>query len=88
MAAQPPTSIPDETKAVIGRVRKLALDRLRDELTLAFDLKRPKRAEPLARVALAMIDGAFIASQADGVPLADIFEHLPVALIGVAGELI
>jgi AcrR family transcriptional regulator len=87
LAAQPPTSTTEETRAVVGRVRRLAIDRLRDELTLAFELKQREQAEQLARIALAMIDGAFIASQADGVPLADLAEHLPVALAGVAAEL-
>jgi AcrR family transcriptional regulator len=84
MAAQPPVSATDQTRAVIRRVREAALERLRIEIVLAFEPERPEQAEALAHVALAMIDGAFIASQADGIPLADLTDHLPTTLAAVA----
>jgi AcrR family transcriptional regulator len=66
LAVQPPPESDREVRVVIGRIRAEALDRLRRQLQIAFG---KDRADPtideLARFALAAIDGAFVASQAD-----------------------
>jgi AcrR family transcriptional regulator len=88
MSVQPPATSADETRKVVSRVRATALERLRSELTLAFDLERPEDADRLARLALALIDGAFVATQADPkVRLADLLGHVPVALAAVRASL-
>jgi AcrR family transcriptional regulator len=87
MTVQPPASAATEAREVVGRIRDVALERLRTELALAFDLERPQDADRLARFALALTDGAFVATQADpAVRLADLFEHMPVALAAVAAS--
>jgi AcrR family transcriptional regulator len=65
-AAQPPAASTGEVQAVVGRVRELALERLRRQIALAFrDDPASPCTDSLARFALAAIDGAFIAAQAD-----------------------
>jgi AcrR family transcriptional regulator len=75
-----------DINAVVGRVRGEALDRLRTQMALAFGRRRTtKRVDELARFALAMIDGAFVATQADpAVDLATITRHLPAALVALS----
>jgi AcrR family transcriptional regulator len=65
-ATQPPSAGDGQVRAVVGRVRAMALTALREQLALAYrdDPNDPAIAE-LARFALAAIDGAFVASQAD-----------------------
>jgi len=74
-----------EVEVVVARVRRLALDRLREQIAIAFgddpDGPTPMR---IARMALATIDGAFIASQADGsVRLEDLLVPLVPAVVAV-----
>jgi AcrR family transcriptional regulator len=85
MAAQPPVRSAQEAHAVVGRVRKEALRRLRQQAAIAFEISpRSTTAQRLARFALAVIDGAFVAWQADSkLRLHTILEHLPVALIAM-----
>ena len=80
MAAQP-----DEDAAVqevVTRVRDTALGRLRSQFALAFDARpNAKRIDRLARTTLALVDGAFIATQADEkVKLASLLEPVPALL--------
>jgi AcrR family transcriptional regulator len=67
-AVQPPAGGDGEVDVVVARVRRLALARLCEQIAIAFgdDPDSPDTVR-LARLALAAIDGAFIASQADGV---------------------
>jgi hypothetical protein len=56
----------EEIQAVIRRVRERALDLLRAQIAAAFgDHPRSPVTDQLARFALAAIDGAFVAWQAD-----------------------
>jgi AcrR family transcriptional regulator len=82
-AAQPPRAGDGEVHAVVGRVRHMALKRLRKQVALAFDDDpRSKITDRLARFALAAIDGAFVASQTDpGVTLAALLEPLAPSLV-------
>jgi AcrR family transcriptional regulator len=65
-AAQPPRAGDGEVQAVVGRVREMALVRLRKQIALAFgDDQHDPITDALARFALAAIDGAFIAQQTD-----------------------
>jgi len=81
-AVQPPAAASGEIEGVVARVRRLALDRLRQQLAIAFD------ADPdsptvvrLAHFALAAFDGAFVAHQADPtVGLGQLLEPLAPAL--------
>ncbi len=66
LAAQPPDGAGGEIRAVIGRIRDQALALLRGQIGLAFgDDPDSPATDRLARFALAAIDGAFVASQAD-----------------------
>jgi len=65
-AAQPPDAGHGEIQAVVRRVREHALDLLRAQIAAAFgDDPRSPVTDQLARFALAAIDGAFVAWQAD-----------------------
>jgi AcrR family transcriptional regulator len=83
-AIQPPQTEAD-VDTVVGRVRGVALMRLRRQLAIAYDDDpRARATDRLARFALAMFDGAFVASQADaGARLADILAPLPAAVTAV-----
>ena len=75
---------------VVARVRRLGLDRLGEQIALAFgdDPESPVTLR-LARIALAAIDGAFVASQADGtVTLEDVLEPVVPALVAVRRALL
>jgi AcrR family transcriptional regulator len=77
----------DAIRAVVGRVRDEALGRLRTQLALAFgDDPASAAVDRLARFSLAIIDGAFVATQADPeVDLAAITRLLPAALTALHG---
>jgi AcrR family transcriptional regulator len=83
LAIQPPRSDAGEVDAVVGRVRELALGRLRNQISIAFgDGPRSARTDQLARFALAAFDGAFVAWQADlGATLGRLLAPLPAALV-------
>jgi AcrR family transcriptional regulator len=73
-AVQPPTAGEGEIQAVVRRIREHALELLRDQIAVAFgDDPRSPVTDQLARFALAAIDGAFVACQADR---GATFEHL------------
>jgi AcrR family transcriptional regulator len=82
-AIQPPRSEGGNVDAVVGRVRELALGRLRKQISIAFgDDPGAARTDQLARFALAAFDGAFVASQTDpGATLGPLLEPLPAALV-------
>ena len=89
-SVQPPAHGGDDIEVVVARVRALGLDRLRAQIALAFgdDPDGPVTLR-LARIALAAIDGAFVASQADGtVTLAELLEPLVPALAAVRRALL
>ena len=89
-AVQPPASSGGEIEAVVTRVRQLGLDRLREQIALAFgdDPNSPMTIR-LARIALAAIDGAFVASQADpAVTLEELLEPLVPAIVGARRALL
>jgi AcrR family transcriptional regulator len=83
-AIQPPRTDAGEVYAVVGRVRELALGRLRKQISIAFgDDPRAARTDQLARFGLAAFDGAFVAWQTDpGATLGRLLEPLPGALVG------
>lgn len=84
-AVQPPARGGGEIEVVVARVRRLGLDRLRDQIAIAFgdDPDSPVTMR-LARLALAIIDGAFVASQADvTLNLEDLLQPLVPALVAV-----
>jgi AcrR family transcriptional regulator len=80
-AAQPPAD-DGEIQAVIRRIREHALDFLRAQIAAAFgDDPRSQVTDRLARFALAAIDGAFVAIQADhGATLERLLEPLAPSL--------
>ena len=80
-AAQPPAD-DGEMQAVIRRIREHALDFLRAQIAAAFgDDPRSPVTDRLARFALAAIDGAFVAIQADhGATLERLLEPLAPSL--------
>jgi AcrR family transcriptional regulator len=89
-AVQPPAGAGGEIEAVVTRVRRLGLDRVREQIALAFgdDPDSPVIVR-LARIALAAIDGAFVASQADrAVTLEELLEPLVPALVGARRALL
>ena len=89
-AIQPPRTGNGEIASVIGRVRELALQRLRKQIAIAFD-DDPHGAttDELARFALAAFDGAFLASQADpGITLGEVLEPLAPALVAARRRLL
>ena len=89
-AVQPPPHAGGEIEVVVARVRRLGLDRLGEQIALAFgdDPESPVTLR-LARIALAAIDGAFVASQADGtVTLEDVLEPVVPALVAVRRALL
>jgi len=87
-ALQPPQGESD-VDAVVGRVREMALVRLRKQLSLAFgDDPRSAAVAQLARFALAAFDGAFIAARTDpDATLEKILKPLPSALVAVRRQL-
>jgi AcrR family transcriptional regulator len=87
-ALQPPQGESD-VDAVVGRVREMALVRLRKQLALAFgDDPRSEAIAQLARFALAAFDGAFIASRTEpDATLEQMLKPLPSALVAVRREL-
>jgi AcrR family transcriptional regulator len=89
MAAQPPAGDAAHAHEVVTRVRDLALGRLRKQLAIAFE-RDPRNAAigRLARISLALIDGAFIAHQADHhVKLSTLVQHMPAVLVALEAEL-
>ena len=89
MATQPVNADGGEVHRVVGRVREMALERLRAQMRIAFGLdRRAAEADHLARFALAAFDGAFVASQSNPkVRLGDLLRHLPAALAAVRRDL-
>jgi AcrR family transcriptional regulator len=84
-AVQPPAGGGEEIEVVVARVRRLGLDRLREQIALAFgDDPDSQVTIQLARLALATIDGAFVASQADpAVTLEDLLQPLVPAVVAM-----
>ena len=84
-ATQPPRTGDGEVQAVVGRVRELALVRLRWQFAIAFgDDPDDPITQQLARFALATIDGAFIAQQADPqAPLQSILRPFGASLVAI-----
>ena len=88
-AVQPPRAGDGEVHAVVDRVREMALKRLRAQIAIAFgDKPRSATTDRLARFALAVIDGAFVAAQTDrGVTVERLTEPLAAALVAVRQSL-
>jgi hypothetical protein len=82
-AAQPPAAGDGQVQAVVSRIREQALTRLRGQIAIAFgDDPQTPGTEQLARFALAAIDGAVVACQADrGVTLERLLQPLAVSLV-------
>ena len=89
-AAQPPTAAGGEIQAVVGRIRGVALERVRHEIAVAFDDEPASPvSDRLARFALAAFDGAFVASQTDrALALEQLLRPLAPALVAARRSLI
>jgi AcrR family transcriptional regulator len=89
-AVQPPRSGEGEISDVVRHVRELALKRLRRQIAIACDdHARSRVVDRVARLALAAIDGAFVAASADrSITLAQILEPLPDALVAARRALL
>jgi AcrR family transcriptional regulator len=89
-AVQPSGAGNGRVDAVVGKVRGVALTRLRKQIALAFqDDPRSATTDQLARFALAAFDGAFVASQSDrGVALQSVLEPLAASLVAARRELL
>jgi AcrR family transcriptional regulator len=89
-AAQPPDAGDGEIQAVVRRVREHALDLLRAQIAAAFgDDPRSPVTDQLARFALAAIDGAFVAWQADrGATLGQLLQSLAPSLVAARRALL
>jgi AcrR family transcriptional regulator len=89
-AVQRPAQGSGEIDAVVARVRRLGLDRLREQIAIAFgDDPGSAATIQLARIALATIDGAFVASQADDtVRLEDLLKPFVPAVVAVRRALL
>jgi AcrR family transcriptional regulator len=89
-AVQPPQAGEGEVSDVVREVRLMALRRLRRQIAIACDDNARSRAvDRVARLALAAIDGAFIAASADqSITLAQILEPLPDALVAARQALL
>lgn len=85
MEVQPPPDTAREVQTVVRRMRDEVLSRLRDQIAIAFDISpRGTVAKRLAQFALAVVDGAFIATQGDRrVTLAQLLRYLPTALVAM-----
>jgi AcrR family transcriptional regulator len=83
-AVRPAPGGDGEVEVVVARVRQVALERLREQIAIAFgdDPESPATIR-LAHIALAAIDGAFVASQAGGVTLEQLLEPLVPAVVAV-----
>ena len=81
-AVQPPATGEGEIRAVVRRIRERALGLLREQIAVAFgDDPASPVTDLLARFALAAIDGAFVACQADrAASLAQLLGPLPASL--------
>jgi AcrR family transcriptional regulator len=89
-AAQPSAVAGVEIQDVVGRVRKLGLERLEREVAIAFD-DDPGDATTiqLARFALAAFDGAFVATQADpSLRVSEVLAPLAPALVAARRALV
>ena len=73
----------------MGRIRGVALERLRDELAIAFDDEPASPAlDRLARFALAAFEGAFVASCSDRtLSLEELLQPLAPALVAARRSL-
>ena len=89
MATQPRANGNASVDVVVERVRDLALTRLRNQMKITFGISPDEQpADHLARFMLAVIEGAFVATQADSrLSLGDLLEHLPAAVIAIRREL-
>lgn len=90
IVVQPRGERDPEADAAIAFTRSTALEVIRDQIELAtgFDAGSPA-VDRVARFALAVFDGAFIAAQpSDPAELMGILELLPGALAGVAEQLL
>ena len=87
---QPPQAGEGEVSDVVRDVRLMALKRLRRQIAFAFDDDaRSRVVDRVARLALAAIDGAFVAASADrSITLAQILEPLPDALVAARRSLL
>ena len=85
MAVQPSAAGDGEVHRVVERVRELALQRLREQMRVVFELDPASdEADHLARFWLSASDGAFVAYQSHPQrSVAELLAHLPDALIAV-----
>lgn len=83
VSAQPPAVAKEEVQAVVTRIRGQALERLRNQIAIAFgDDPRSSSTDHLARFTLAAFDGAFLSCQADrGVTLGWLLQPLAPSLV-------
>ena len=89
MATQPVHAEDGEVHRVVDRVREMALEQLRVQMRVVFGMDPASAAaDQLARFALAAVDGAFVACQANpALSLGGVLEPLPAALIAARRNL-
>ena len=89
-AVQPPPVAGGEVVAVVTRVRRHALDRLQQQVAIAFgDDPASPTTTRLARLALAAFDGAFVAAQTEpAISLGHLLEPLAPALVAARRALL
>jgi hypothetical protein len=89
LALQPPAGDEHDVHTVVGRLRDTARTGLAAQAAIAFGIRPDsKKAEELARVALAYFDGAFVAAQSDdGAELGRLLANLPASLVAVHDRL-
>jgi AcrR family transcriptional regulator len=89
-AVQPPSAGDGEVRSVVDRVRANALERLRAQIGIAVDDDpRSATTDQLARFALAAIDGAFVACQAEpALRLEQLLRPLAPALVAARRALL
>ena len=86
LATQPPAAGNGEVRAVINRVRAVAIERLAAQLAAIFAVGADAPVtRDLARFAMAAFDGAFVAYQASpDMRLGQTLAYLPEALVAIA----
>jgi AcrR family transcriptional regulator len=89
LAVQRPAAGQGGVEQVVNRVRERALERLREQMHVVFELDRDSdEADRLARFWLAAVDGAFVAQQSrPELAVGELLAHLPAALIAMRREL-
>lgn len=81
LAMQPASATDGDIAPVVGRIRSVAAAGLRAQIALAYGLDdRDPWVEDLSHIALAVVDGAFIARETGTGDLSSILQRMPAVL--------